>query len=258
MATYILPLLLSTLRISITISKLALRAVSMLTRWTQSFCCRHLSYKHARFLDKLLYRTCCWDLCWSTVASAPATVVLPLNHNRFPPGRGGRHAPSLLFTHHHRHRHPAARCVAKQVWGEGSSSSGDKRVSGNRKIAGHRLTPTALDVLVVILHGWHHRLCMNWIWGNCKAIWLKALDHWPFPCHSDIYIMFVYCSGHLLCRYAAMWVGLAIIILHLFTWSVFGLSHFLLTANLSIRIHVCTYKFHILDLACSLFWIITL
>jgi len=31
-------------------------------------------------------------------------------------------------------------------------------------------------VLVVTVHGWHHRRCMNgWMWDNCKAIWMKAL-----------------------------------------------------------------------------------
>jgi len=56
--------------------------------------------------------------------------------------------------------------------------------------ARHHLILTAPDVLVVSLHGWHHRLCMN-EWVNvrqyCKAIWIKAI----YICNPFIIYMYV-------------------------------------------------------------------
>jgi len=47
-------------------------------------------------------------------------------------------------------------------------------------------TLTTPDVLVVTLHGWHHRRCMNgWMWGNCKALWIKVL----YKCNPFIYFL---------------------------------------------------------------------
>lgn len=41
--------------------------------------------------------------------------------------------------------------------------------------ARRNLTLTALDMLVITLHGWHHHWCTNeWKCGYCKAIWIKV------------------------------------------------------------------------------------
>jgi len=65
-------------------------------------------------------------------------------------------------------------CAGKLVCKSGCLATGKVAgsIPGLRRLAKcpwarHHLTLTAPDVLVVTLHGWHRRRCMNgWMWGN--------------------------------------------------------------------------------------------